>query len=679
MAIKDTALNAYFGTRAKEEELAQQLDEAFDVTFGSDHGGLSFWLVDPKPFVRERFGLNKEILVIHCPHSTVDARCLTAIENISRSPDFRHRIDKALFLLLHNVDTEQVSNLIQSDPDKVIVPLAESELSNPKRGSLFIRARIAERFGEIDLFGMSSPITSDLYFFGRETLVQELVIRSTTKYQNTGLFGLRKTGKTSVLRAVERRMTAQRILTEYIDCHNPGIHANRWWHVLENIIERLAGKLRTEFRRTARISHDYSQTNAGTRFSMDIQTILREGHIEKVVLLLDEVEFITPNLSGALGKHWDIDFVPFWQTIRATHQETSGRLVFMVAGVNPAAVEETRFNNISNPIFQLAPPYFLETFDKPRVREMVRTLGKYAGVVFEESCFGYLTDTFGGHPYLIRIACSQVWRSVNNKDPQQRVQITADDFAAQNEKIKERLAQPIKDILLSLVWWYPEEYQLLQMLAGGEQEFVREYVGASPSSMLRFAQYGLLKPNQSTFTIEYLKEFLKVNGESYKNELSPFTRSDIPPEYLPEVPDLATLGALVEKRIEVETKMRKIIIFYLGVHRNWNNKLISDDILNGLKKRPDRKDPASLFVGNTPQAVMVDLYLIDLKEIVLSNWNIFGGLFDNNRPRFEMNMDTLNRIRKAEAHTRVPSKTEISDYENSCAWILRHINAVPNI
>ena len=37
------------------------------------------------------------------------------------------------------------------------------------------------------------------------------------------------------------------------------------------------------------------------------------------------------------------------------------------------------------------------------------------------------------------------------------------------DAIRERLTQPIRDILLSLVWWYPEEYELLQILAEGDE------------------------------------------------------------------------------------------------------------------------------------------------------------------------------------------------------------------
>ncbi len=354
MAIKPEADQAYFSKNLRQRELALRLDEGFTVTFGDRHGSLSFWLAEPKEHMRERFGLHQEILVIYSQHSKTDARVLTAIENITRMPNFKHRVDKVLVLLIHEGDNPDIRELLHNQTDWVIIPIHDEELLNPKRGSLFLRARISHEFSAIDLFGMSSPITSDKYFFGRDDLVQTLLTRSLVRHENSGLFGLRKTGKTSILFAFRRRLAERPVLSEYVDCQNPGIHSARWWKVLENLVVRFCEALKRERNRDSKIQGSYTQTDAGTRFSSDIATLLKVGDLEQIVLMLDEVEYITPKLSGALGRHWDQDFIPFWQAIRATHQETQGRFSFIVAGVNPACVEKSHFEQIPNPIFQPA-------------------------------------------------------------------------------------------------------------------------------------------------------------------------------------------------------------------------------------------------------------------------------------------------------------------------------------
>ena len=567
MAIKAEADNAYFKSKPEERELATRLDEGFDVTYGHSWGDLAMWLSEPKSHMRERFGFVKELLAIYSKHIRTDARVLTAIENISRTPEFKHRMERAIVLLVHHGDPDETRQLLQEHPDWIIVPVAATELTNPERGTLFLRARIADTIGTLDLFGMSSPITSDRYFFGRNDLVQQLITRLIDRGENAGLFGLRKTGKTSVLYAVSRRLQDQPILTEYIDCQNPGIHAARWWQVLESIAERCADSLKRDHKRTVATSR-YDERNAGNLFLKDVRALLTDGQLQHVVLLFDEIEYTTPRISGALGQHWDADFIPLWQTIRAVHQEVKGRLTFSVAGVNPAAVTTSHFDGAPNPIFQLATPTYLSPLDVSEVRDMVRTIGRYSGLNIDEPVYKHLTDTYGGHPFLIRIACSEVRRRVDTKNPQRRAVVRIANLTDQESVIRVRLERPIRDILLSLVWWYPEEYDLLTILADGDDRFVNDYLGDDPASVLRFAHYGLLTKDGRKFAIKDLHEFLQDNGEQYKREISPFRRGDLPPEFLPEVPDLELLGRLFEKRSQIELRLRRVILMYLGVKFN---------------------------------------------------------------------------------------------------------------
>jgi len=585
MAVRPEADRAYFAARPEEHALAHRLDEAFDVTFGQTHGELAFWLAEPKDHAKERFGLQQEVLVIFSPHSRTDARVLTAIENITRHPDFRHRTEKILFLLIHKGFLDETQELVRTQTERIIVPVGVEELLNPQRGSLFLRKKISDAVGAIDLFGVSSPITSDKNFFGREDLVQHLVNRSAARRDNTGLFGLRKTGKTSVLFAVQRRVTDHPVLIEYFDCQNPGIHAARWWQVLENISTRCSETLKRQFHRSARIIGGYTPANGGTLFSSDIKAILEEGKLEQTILMLDEVEYITHGLSGALGRHWDEDFVPLWQTIRAAHQETKGQVSFIVAEVNPACVEKSHFGATPNPIFQLAAPLYLEPLSVGSVRSMVRSIGRYAGLRFDEEVYPQLQETYGGHPYLIRIACSELWKVNVSSDPESTKRLGVKDLLGLRTELKARMAQPIKDILLSLVWWYPDEYGLLQILASGDHAFVAEYLKESPESMLQFARYGVLRPDTGRFMIADIREFLNEHGETYKREISPFIRTDMPLELLPEVPDLESLGRLFEKRTEIETALRKVVLMYLGVKHAWAPDKIAKSMIKGLHVR----------------------------------------------------------------------------------------------
>jgi hypothetical protein len=679
MTIKVEADKAYFANRERQRELATHLGEAFDVTFGDLHGELAFWLLEAQPHTKERFGLNQEVLLIYSSHAKTDARVLTAIENIFRMPKFKHRVEKLLCLVVHNGPGAEAEDLAKTQTDRIIVQIPAAELLDPNRGTLFVRSKIANAIGSIDLFGMSSPITSDKYFFGRDELVQALISKIYSRRENAGLFGLRKTGKTSVLFAMQRRLSDQNIHLEYIDCQNPGLHGARWWQVLEHLRTRLGSILSKEMKQELAPKDAYAADQAGTTFLLDMKLILKLSKLSQLAVMFDEVEYITHGLSGALGKHWDLDFLPLWQTLRSVHQETQGAFCFIVAGVNPACVEKSHFGVTPNPIFQLATPHYLEPLSANSVRSMVRTIGRYAGLNFQEETHSYLREIHGGHPYLIRIACSEVWRASDIQNPEKLTSITIDTFKKLRLQIKARLAQPIKDILLSLVWWYPDEYDVLRILASGDKEFVKDYLQQEPQQIIQFAKYGILRSDTGEFAIADVRDFLNEYGELYKKEISPFVRTDMPPELLPEMPNLSVLGRLFEKRCEAEGKLRRLIMLYLGVKQNWDPEKIANAMVKGLRKLSERPNPSQLFVGRTAQQVLQELYFSDLKTIMLENWDVFGSLFDNHKTRFEMNMDTVNKARRVEAHTRAITQDEAVEFENSYMWLNNRIAKVPSI
>jgi len=153
----------------------------------------------------------------------------------------------------------------------------------------------------------------------------------------------------------------------------------------------------------------------------------------------------------------------------------------------------------------------------------------------------------------------------------------------------------------------------------------------------------------------------------------------MPPELLPEVPDMDVLSRLFEQKAKVEILLRKAIIVYLGVKLDFKNNKITEAIVSLLRPREDGRDPAQFFLGMRPQEIMVELFVPDLKDIVLKHWDAMGNLFDNNKTRFEMNMDTLNLARRKDSHTKPVTQDELAEFENSYGWLLHRLKKVEAI
>ena len=114
--------------------------------------------------------------------------------------------------------------------------------------------------------------------------------------------------------------------------------------------------------------------------------------------------------------------------MRGLHQESGGRFSFIIAGVNPFLCEESYINNVQNPIFQLVQPKYLAPLDENSVRMMMRRIGKYMGVKFDGPLYKYLGDEFGGHPFLIRLACSEILKQMDRRQDGGGIILKISDF-----------------------------------------------------------------------------------------------------------------------------------------------------------------------------------------------------------------------------------------------------------
>ena len=80
---------------------------------------------------------------------------------------------------------------------------------------------------------------------------------------------------------------------------------------------------------------------------------------------------------------------------------------------------------------------------------------------------------------------------------------------------------------------------------------------------------------------------------------------------------------------------------------------------------------------------MHELYLFDLKSLILAHWKEFAPLFDGNKARFEMIMDAINLGRNSDAHWHPHwhpvTKDEVKHFDASYGWMLHKLEQVPDV
>jgi len=154
----------------------------------------------------------------------------------------------------------------------------------------------------------------------------------------------------------------------------------------------------------------------------------------------------------------DDDYLPFWQTLRATHHDLEGRFCFAVAGTNARCCEVPIVRGQDNPIFQGVSPQYLQPFAVSDVAEMSKIIGKYMGLTFEPEVFPYLEQRFGGHPFLIRKACSRLAEAVG---PQRPSTISPSLCDREDARLLDAVEPNVAQLLTMLARWYPDEYAAL--------------------------------------------------------------------------------------------------------------------------------------------------------------------------------------------------------------------------
>ena len=374
------------------------------------------------------------------------------------------RVDNVCRVLISNdPETERkVTDILKDDPEQpIVVPFTYQELSKPY-DDYFIRNRFRRHFYTRDLFSFSSPLRTDLYFFGRTQLIQDIVNRHRSG-ENSGLFGLRKSGKTSIIYGIERFLKTHGGQYISIDCENPSIHKLRWNELLYNVVEKIQSVKESSFRISS--LEDYKEKNAANRFESDLKGIYNSKEPKPVLLIFDEIERISP-VTGS-SNHWreDDDFVYFWQTLRYFFQRNPHIFSYLLVGTNPFCVETSKFKHHDNPLFSSIPFQYVPPFDVTKTREMVRKLGRYMGIKFDELIYSKLTEDFGGHPFLIRHMCSTINSLCVGDRP-------ANVDKALYFKAKDKFFISSKHYLSMIVdvlqEWYPDEYDMLIFLANGD-------------------------------------------------------------------------------------------------------------------------------------------------------------------------------------------------------------------
>lgn len=261
-----------------------------------------------------------------------------------------------------------------------------------------------------DPYNMRHPIWGQLDFFGRETLSQQL-IKQLANGQPVGLFGLRKMGKSSLMRYMQLLMPCP---TAWIDLQ-AGV--KDLVHLYERILHAWHKDAQVKFDLDlGLLDVDLNSENPSSDFSKLVKHTLSQlsaqGVEDRLAIFLDEIELLFPPSdasSSTLARYFSL-----MHTLRGLVQE-DGRISLMVAGVDPTINRVNRLGSEKqqNPFYKLLTEVYLPPLTIEDCSQMVRNIGLQVDLSYADDAVLAVSKYSGGHPFLARQLCSLAYKHLN--------------------------------------------------------------------------------------------------------------------------------------------------------------------------------------------------------------------------------------------------------------------------
>lgn len=487
-AIRTEVREQHLSHYPEEEDILKAFLPAFFITWArrrrAYNTDLSVYILKPEPFMSEAYGFDQEVMLVYSKYHRIEPRSLQAAEAFLNEDPVRGRVEKLTYYFVSEAaDTEQWIHSYTSinQESRLIIPLAAEEVRLNAANAWYIRNKTSKLLYGRDLFDYRLPLERDTYFFGRSELAINL-FDSIKRAENRGVFGLRKTGKTSLLFKLERMLKAGGLAEVlYFDCKLPSIRKLRWFELVQSICKELSKR--------------FSLPPPGVcdeRYASDELIRLAVSFPKPVLLIFDEIEYISPIAQD--DPHWRKDFVAFWQTFWAC-QSRHRSICAMIAGVNPSAVEIDSIDGIQNPLFGIVSYIFLTGLSEEETRNMIRTLGKRMGLKFDYAAAAYMYSRYGGHPLLTRMACSTEGQMLAERGVDRPITFTCEILENDELKRDAELMFYCRHVVSELKQFYPDEYEMLEFLASGQIHDFME-LASYPEYTKHLQSYGLLGEDQ---------------------------------------------------------------------------------------------------------------------------------------------------------------------------------------
>jgi hypothetical protein len=523
-----------------------------------------------------------------------------------------------------------------------------------------------ERFGEYlfenDMLGETSAIDEENLLFGDRGKIADSIENRCLKSTHSGIFGLRRSGKTSVLDATLRRLDRDNIKYVKIESRSELEQLDSWNTALFDIskkirqtclgIDQKEDETRIEFEGRLKLnsSEDDYKKRPSACFTEDVKLYLRQQE-NVFVIAIDEVELITYNTAKTDVWMNVNSYCGFWGALR-----DSG-CSLIISGVNSTIneINSISYNGMQgdNPMYgrivncaDTAKTY-LPSFTDEQTKKMINTLGSYSNIAFS-NVYHEINRTFGGQPYPIRQFCSYAFQKIKDKRTLSQIfefsKPTIDNLIIEFSRSDE--GYQLCETILQHLAIYTEEYEMLKNIAVNPDKF-RTVSEQKITKIGHLEKYGLLEYDRRTLDITFRIDLIKDFLSSKLNKNTSDMTNDERRQYIQD------RVAECEKKLKTFICQNYLFTGKESKGRNSFKSLLSHKNLaiNNIanpKPNPDTCEFKDFF--NHKKFIF---YFSTIRIIIENNWTQFEGAFVNagiTKANFISYMQDLNAGRNDADH-----------------------------
>lgn len=362
------------------------------------------------PDLEKQFDIAGEVMFLFTPYEDLQRRTFNALvgrlmeevntRQIEHFGHVRFSPDPSV-AMLWAPDPEALTRLeswnLQSRGAVVaLIPGATLDVDTHRIGlNRSLRRVLASR----DLYRGRNPVTgSD--FFGRQDLLQILKAYLISG-QSIGLFGLRRSGKTSVLREFARR-NQRNFSVVQLDLESlSGLD-----EVPAALARSVVDALRAARENDPSIwlgSETEQRISDYMALSDRLVRVAQRNQATHFVVAVDELETLVPHLQGSPNQVRQL-----FGSLRGAAQKAEN-LSLLLTGVTTRFFEQSMLSgDVENPLFGFVEEVYLRPFNSRESHNLVGKLGRQMGLTWTDDALDHLHQVVGGFPFFVRDLASAV-------------------------------------------------------------------------------------------------------------------------------------------------------------------------------------------------------------------------------------------------------------------------------